>query len=132
MANWSLVLICEKCGAKNFLDPYAFWNFKGKTKCAGCDQIYAIELANGQAVRPPERSTGTADLLPGFAETKDYKPLVGPGKTRPGPKPRADLLGKPKPIQHSIRGKLVSGRPLKREELVESRARFIVEGALKK
>jgi len=132
VAGWSLVLICGKCQSKNFLDPYAFWNFKGKTKCAGCDEIYAVELVNGQASRPPERSTGTADLLPGFAETKDYKPLVGPGKTRPGPKPRADLLCRPKPIQHSIRGKLVSGRPLKREELVGSRARFIVEGTLGK
>ncbi len=130
MAGWSLVLICEKCQAKNFLDPYAFWNFKGKTKCAGCDQIYAIELANGQAVRPPEKSSGEADLLPGFAETKDYKPVAGPGKTRAGPKPRPDLLCKPKPIQQSIRGKLVSGRPLKKEELVGSRARFIVERTL--
>ncbi len=125
------MLICEKCEAKNFLDPYAFWNFKGKTKCAGCDQIYAVELVKGQAARPPERSSGAADLLPGFAETKDYKPLAGPGKTRDGPKPRADILCKPKPIQHSIRGKLVAGRPLKAEELVGSRARFIAEGTLR-
>ena len=132
MASWSLVLICEKCQAKNFLDPYAFWNFKGRTKCAGCDQIYEVELANGQAVQPPRKSSGAVDLLPGFAETKDYKPLAGAGKTRPGPKPREDLLCKPKPIQQSIRGKLVSGRPLKPDELVGSRARFIVEGSLRK
>lgn len=131
MANWSLVLICEKDEVKNFLDPYAFWNFKGKTKCAGCDTIYEIELANGQAVHPPRQSSGAPDLLPGFAETKDYKPLAGPGKTRPGPKPREDLLCKPKPVQHSIRGKIVSGRPLKREELIGSRARFIIEGTLR-
>lgn len=131
MANWSLVLICEKDQVKNFLDPYAFWNFKGKTKCAGCDTIYEIELANGQAVHPPRQSSGAPDLLPGFAETKDFKPLAGPGKTRSGPKPREDLLCKPKAVQHSIRGKLVSGRPLKREELVGSRARFIVEGSLR-
>ena len=131
MANWSLVLICEKDQVKNFLDPYAFWNFKGKTKCAGCDTIYEIELVNGQAVHPPRQSSGAPDLLPGFAETKDYKPLAGPGKTRPGPKPREDLLCKPKPVQHSIRGKIVSGRPLKREELVGSRARFIIEGTLR-
>jgi hypothetical protein len=131
VAEWSLVLICEKCQAKNFLDPYAFWNFKGKTKCAGCDEIYAVELTNGQTARPPQRSTGAPDLLPGFAETKDYKPLAGPGKTRPGPKPRPDLLCKPKPIQLSIRGKPVSGRPLKKEELVDSRARFIVERTLR-
>lgn len=127
MASWSLVLICEKCQSKNFLDPYAFWNFKGRTKCAGCDQIYEIALANGQAVQPPRMSAGSVDLLPGFAESKDYKPLSGPGKTRPGPKPREDLLCKPKPIRQSIRGKPVSGRPLKPEELVGSRARFIVE-----
>jgi hypothetical protein len=131
VANWSLVLICEKDQVKNFLDPYAFWNFKGKTKCAGCDTIYEIELANGQAVHPPRQSSGAVDLLPGFAETKDYKPLAGPGKTRVGPKPREDLLCKPKPVQHSIRGKLVSGRPLKPEELVGSRARFIIEGSLR-
>ncbi len=129
MVGWSLVLTCEKCQTKNFLDPYAFWNFKGKTKCAGCDQIYTVALANGQAVRPPEKSSGEADLLPGFAESQDYKPVGGPGKIRPGPKPRPDLLCKPKPIQQSIRGKPVSGRPLKKEELVGSRARFIAEGS---
>lgn len=40
-----MMLKCAKCGAKNYLDPYPFWNFKGKTKCAGCDTYYAVEVA---------------------------------------------------------------------------------------
>jgi hypothetical protein len=41
---------------------------------------------------------------------------------------RADFVGKPIPITKSIRGKPVSGAPLKAEDLVGSRPRFIMEG----
>jgi hypothetical protein len=41
---------------------------------------------------------------------------------------RADFVGKPIPIYRSIRGKPVSGGPLKPEDLVGSRPRFIIEG----
>jgi len=67
-------------------------------------------------------------LLPGFADTPDWKPIVGPGKTRPGPQARADVYGKPKPVVRNARGRLVAGRPLKADDLVGSRARFMVEG----
>ena len=30
-----MLLKCPKCAVKNYLDPYPFWNYKGKTKCAG-------------------------------------------------------------------------------------------------
>jgi len=127
-----MLLKCPKCGVKNYLDPYPFWNYEGKTKCAGCDTLYAIESEGGHFVREPRAVSGKATdpdvLLPGFADTPDFRPLVGEGKTRPAPRARADVYGKPKPITRNVRGRLVSGRPLKPDELIGSRARFIVEG----
>lgn len=127
-----MLLKCEKCGVKNYLDPYPFWNYTGKTKCAGCDTLYAIETDGGHLVGPPRPASGTPGdpdvLLPGFADTADFRPVVGPGKTRPAPRARPDVSGKPKAVTRSVRGRPVSGRPLKPEELVGSRPRFIVEG----
>lgn len=127
-----MLLKCPKCGVKNYLDPYPFWNYKGRTKCAGCDALYAIESAGGHFASAPRavsgRPTDPGVLLPGFADTPDFQPVVGEGKIRPAPRARADVYGKPKPITRNIRGRLVSGRPLRPDELIGSRARFIVEG----
>ena len=127
-----MLLKCAKCGVKNYLDPYPFWNFKGKTKCAGCDTYYTIEIANGGAVKPPQPTIGSPKdpdlMLPGFADTPDFKPVVGEGKTRPAPRARPEIYGKPKPIVRNSRGRLVAGRPLTREELIGSRARYVLEG----
>jgi hypothetical protein len=38
------------------------------------------------------------------------------------------VYGRPKPIVKNARGRLVSGRPLRAEDLVGSRSRYIVEG----
>ena len=123
-----LVLTCPKCLAKNFLDPYPFWNFNGKTKCAGCDTIYVMQFVNGHLIEGPVEGDGEPDLLPGYAENKDTQPIAGAGKIRPAPQAREDpFSGKPKAITHSIRGRPVSGRPLQPDELIGSRARFIVE-----
>ena len=124
-----MMLRC-RCGVKNYLDPYPFWNFKGRTKCAGCDTVYAVEIEGGAAVREPTPTKEEAGplVLPGFADTPDWKPLVGPGKTRPAPQARADVYGRPKPIVRNVRGRLVSGRPLKADELIGSRSRYIVQG----
>jgi hypothetical protein len=126
--NAGLILHCEMCGTKNYLDPYAFFNFSGTTKCAGCDQVYAITLRSGYVTSGPERASGEVDRLPGYAESKDFEPVTGPGKTAASPKAQAQMVGRPKPISQSIRGKPVSGRPLTKEELVGSRPRFVVEG----
>lgn len=127
-----MMLKCRKCGVKNYLDPYPFWHFKGKTKCAGCDVFYAIETEGGHMVEEPKPVSGKPTdpdlLLPGFADTPDFKSVTAEGKVRPAPRARADVYGKPKPITTNVRGRLVSGRPLKPEELIGSRARFIVEG----
>ena len=127
-----MLLKCPTCGVKNYLDPYPFWNYKGKTKCAGCDTLTAIDSDGGQFVGEPRAVPGKPTdpdvLLPGFADTADFQPIVGEGKTRPAPRARPDVYGKPKPITRNIRGRLVSGRPLKPDELIGSRARFIVEG----
>ncbi|MGH7322772.1 MAG: hypothetical protein ACRELA_24560 [Candidatus Rokuibacteriota bacterium] len=124
-----MMLTCQ-CGVKNYLDPYPFWNFKGRTQCAGCGAIYAVEIGGGTAVSKPRPTTDPtgALVLPGFADTPDFKPLAGEGKTRPAPQARADVYGKPKPIVRNARGRLVSGRPLKADELIGSRSRYIVEG----
>ncbi len=123
-----LVLTCSTCLTKNFLDPYPFWNFQGKTKCAGCDRIYVMHFAKGQLVSGPTPGEGKADLLPGYAEDKAGQPIAGEGKIRPAPQSRPDpFSGKPKAITKSIRGRPVSGRPLQPDELVGSRAKFIVE-----
>jgi len=122
------MLECPKCKTINYLDPYAFWNFEGNTKCAGCDTVFYIKKRNGQLVDGPTETQGEVDLLPGFAETPDFQPIQGPGKTRPGPRARKDFYGKPTPITRNIRGNLISGRPLRPDELIGSKPRFIVTG----
>lgn len=116
----SLLLQCPKCEAVNYLDPFTFWNFKGKIKCAGCDAVWAYELDHGTRKAPPAETTGPHDKLPGFAQTKDWGPITELGKVNPPPKARADFQGKPIPITKNIRGNAVSGVPLKKEDLVGS------------
>ena len=124
-----MLLTCPKCKTKNFLDPYPFWNFKGTTKCAGCNGIWCIETSNGACVAGPDPASGNADLLPGFAEKQDYSAIFGPGLTRSAPRARKDAVCKPIPMQRNIRGKVISGHPLKKEDLVGSKAKFMVAGA---
>ena len=127
MINQGLVLTCPKCETKNFLDPYPFWNFKGNTKCASCDALYAMKFENGQLLSGPTAATGKADLLPGYAEDKTGAGITG-DKIRPAPQARPDpFSGKQKHVTKSLRGKPVSGSPLKKEDLVGSKARFIAE-----
>jgi hypothetical protein len=123
-----LVLTCAKCSTKNYLDPYPFWNFSGNTKCASCDTIYTVKFVNGQQVNGPTASTGKADLLPGYAEDKTGAAITGEGKIRPAPQARPDpFTGQQKQITKSLRGNPVSGSRLKKEDLVGSRPRFIVD-----
>lgn len=116
----SLILDCPKCGTINYLDPFTFWNFNGKVKCAGCDAIWAYHLSEGVRQGPPTEAKGPHDKVPGFAQTKDWKPITTPGKVAPAPQAREDFQGKPIPITKSKRGKPVSGAPLKPEDLVGS------------
>jgi len=120
-----MLLICPSCKTKNFLDPYPFWNFKGTTKCAGCNSIWRIETAGGACVFGPEAAKGEPDLLPGFAEKPDYTAVSGPGLTRPAPRARKDSVCRPIPIHRNVRGQIVSGHPLKKEELIGSRPKAI-------
>jgi hypothetical protein len=124
-----MLLICPKCETKNFLDPYPFWNFKGTTKCAGCNAIWRIQTSSGVSLNKPEEASGTADLLPGFAERQDYSGISGPGLTRPAPRARKDAVCKPIPMKRNVRGKIIAGYPLKKEDLVGSKAKFMVAGA---
>ena len=124
----SLILECPKCETINYLDPFTFWNFKGKIKCAGCDAVFAYELENGHRKAPPAETKGPHDKVPGFAQTKDWKPITDPKKVAVGPQAREDFQGKPIPITKSIRGKRVSGAPLKPEDLVGSVPKFFYSG----
>src|SRR6516225_5429758 len=121
-----MLLTCPKCKTKNFCDPYPFWNFKGKTKCAGCGSIWRVETVGGVCVSGPDADTGQADLLPGFAEKPDYTAISGTGLTRSAPRARKDSVCRPIPIERNVRGQIVSGHPLKKEELVGSRPKFII------
>jgi hypothetical protein len=80
-------------------------------------------------VSGPEEGKGVADLLPGFAERQDYSPISGPGLTRSAPRARKDAVCKPIPIERNVRGKIISGHPLKKEDLVGSKPKFIVAGS---
>ena len=54
-----MLLTCPKCKTKNFLDPYPFWNFKGKTKCAGCGTVWRLETAAGRCTSGVGRRCGS-------------------------------------------------------------------------
>ena len=124
----SLILQCPKCDVINYLDPFTFWNFKGKIKCAGCDAVYGYALTNGIREAAPKATTGPHDKLPGFAQTKDWKPITTPGKVAAAPQAREDFQGKPIPISKSIRGKVVSGKPLTAADLVGSVPKMFYNG----
>lgn len=117
----SLIMECPKCETINYLDPFTFWNFKGKIKCAGCDSIWGYELKNGTRTAPPEAAKGPHDKLPGYAQSKDWKSITDPAKVNSAPQAREDFQGKPIPITVNKRGNPVSGAPLKAEDLVGSR-----------
>jgi hypothetical protein len=113
----SLFYDCTKCETRNFLDPYTYWDYSGNFKCAGCDVLYYAEWENGQRVVEPEAGRGTDFILPGYAETKDLKPLSGEGKTSAPPFANVTFLGKPKNCTVSARGKLVACTQLTPEDL---------------
>jgi hypothetical protein len=124
----SLIVECPKCTVINYLDPFTFWNFDGKFKCAGCDAVFAYKLVAGVRTGPPVDAKGPHDKLPGFAQTKDWKPITTPGKVAAAPQAREDFQGKPIPITKSKRGKAVSGAPLKAEDLVGSVPKMFYTG----
>ena len=113
----SLIYDCPKCKARNFLDPYSYWDYSGNFKCAGCDVLFYAEWENGQRVVEPEAARGAEFILPGYAETTDLKPLSGAGKTSPPPLANVDFVRKPKNTTTSARGKLVSCTQLTPEDL---------------
>jgi len=117
----SLILECPKCETINYLDPFTFWMFKGKIKCAGCDAIWAYEIQSGTRTGPPVAAQGPHDKMPGYAQSKDWKGITDPTKVNKGPQAREDFQGKPIPITKNKRGNPVSGTPLKPEDLVGSR-----------
>lgn len=125
------VLRCPKCRVINYLDPYTFWDFEGNVKCAGCDTVWSIKIGGYILSGTPREVKSPDYMLPAFAETgpdarEPYVRIVGEGKTRPpvlfheGGHP-----GRPITITKSIRGRPVSGRPLKPEELEGSVPNFI-------
>lgn len=122
------MIACAKCGVKNYLDPYAFWNFDGKVKCAGCGAIYALTLEDYQLTAGPTEAEGDWDRLPAYAETPDWEPVTGEGLVAEPPKARAVMQLRPIPMTRNVRGNLVSGKPLTADDLdALGRPKFIVE-----
>ena len=109
------IIECKKCHTVNYLDPYYFWNWKGKIACAECGTVYYIHMVQGFMYQGPEEKTGEKpDILPLYAD----KPLEGykvyepgtPNRTRPFEcLPRDIYLGKADKVRFSIRGKPVRG-----------------------
>lgn len=128
MKDLSLILECPKCAVLNYLDPFTFWNFNGKVKCAGCDAIYALTLQDGKKTAGPKEAQGPYDKLPGYAQAKDYSvDYQSPDKVNPPTKARPDFVGKPIPIVRNVRGKIVSGKPLEASDLNDAGIPIFVE-----
>ncbi len=74
------------CGWVNYLDPYYFWNWEGKVKCAGCDKVAYFKFVNGELLEYKEVDE-EADIFPLYADNPNegYVSIkVGTeGKTRP-------------------------------------------------
>lgn len=113
-------LDCPECRTVNYLDPFYFWYWEGKVKCAGCDTVYRLKFYNGELVGGPAKTEEEADVMPLYAD----KPLEGftiidmgtPGKTRSFTcleRPVEEYTGTPKRVTKSIRGKPVRGCPQK-------------------
>jgi len=118
MKDLSLILECPKCSVLNYLDPFTYWNFSGKVKCAGCDAIYSLTIQAGKRTAGPKEAQAPYDKLPGYAQTKDYATdYTDPAKVNVPPKARPDFVGKPIPIVRNVRGRIVSGRPLAASDL---------------
>jgi hypothetical protein len=110
------IIWCKHCNTVNYLDPYTFWNWKGKVKCAGCDRVYYVHIIQGFYYEgPKEMPPGEPyDIMPLYADKplegyESYKPGT-PGKTRPYfCLPREIYLGKADKVKFSIRGRPVRG-----------------------
>jgi hypothetical protein len=121
------LIVEHDCGVRNYLDPFSFWNFKGKLKCAGCDGIFSYALKNGVRQAGPDKADPPHDALPGYAEDQEWGAITDPTKVNAPPKARADFVGKPIPITKSVRGKKVSGAPLTVDDLKGSIPKFLLE-----
>ena len=124
-----MLLTCPSCKTKNFLDPYPFWNFKGTTQCAGCKKIWRLETSNGTCVSAAGRGVGKSRPAARFRRDPGLRGISGPGLTRPAPKAQKETVCKPKAIKRNVRGNVIAGYPLTKNDLVGSRAKFMVAGA---
>ncbi len=131
------VLKCD-CGAYNYLDPYYFWNWEGKVKCAGCDKVYKMKFINGKAIEGPTLVDEPYDVMPLLADFPDKgyyfeypskNPYVKPGtegRTRPYNclmRDPATYTGTATMCKKSLRGKFVRawGPQPKKHGLADSR-----------
>ncbi len=109
------IIWCKDCDTVNYLDPYYFWNWEGKIKCAGCENVYYIYMIQGHMYKGPEKKAGEKpDILPVYADKPNdgYEQILPgtPGKTRPyNCLPRHIYLGKADMVKFSARGRPVRG-----------------------
>ncbi|MGQ9483414.1 MAG: hypothetical protein ACUVSA_00150 [Desulfosoma sp.] len=109
------IIWCKDCDTVNYLDPYYFWNWEGKIKCAGCENVYYIYMIQGHMYKGPDKKPGEKpDILPVYADKPNdgYEEILPgtPGKTRPyNCLPRHIYLGRADMVKFSARGRPVRG-----------------------
>ena len=89
------IIWCKKekdgkvCNTVNYLDPYCFWNWEGKTACAECGTVYYIHMIQGHMYAGPDEKPGhKPDMRPStptspWTATVTISPALkaGPGPT---------------------------------------------------
>ncbi len=120
----------HECGWVNYLDPYYFWNFEGKVKCAGCDKVAKFKFLNGMLLEGPTEVDEEPDVLPLYADNpnRGYEAIkVGTeGKTRPFyglMRDPSTYTGKARIRTENFRGKFIRATPNqpKKAGVIESR-----------
>lgn len=108
------VIWCKKCETVNYLDPYTFWNWEGKVKCADCQTVYYVHMIQGQMFKGPDEREEEHDIEPLHADKPDqgYVSYTAgtEGRTREYEcLPRGVYLGRADQVKFSIRGHPVRG-----------------------
>ena len=77
----------KPCDTINYLDPYCFWNWKGKINCAECGTVYYIHMIQGLMYKgPDEQPAGTSPTPARCMPTSLWKATsITPRASKAGP-----------------------------------------------
>ncbi len=82
------IIWCKDCDTVNYLDPYYFWNWEGKIKCAGCENVYYIYMIQGHMYKGPDKKPGGKGGHPARLcrqANQGYDRFFPAPRARPGP-----------------------------------------------